>query len=459
MNKYDVTYEYHGVLSKSIGDINGISRTDILAYESKIKAGHENLMNKRDAGTTGFFNLPDKTEEAEEIIRRAASKKEGIENCLILGIGGSSLGGKAVRDAIRTPLYNLMPAAERNANPRLFFAENIDPETFSGLLDLCSPETTLVVVISKSGGTAETMSQFLIVLDWLKGDLGDFYREHVVAITDPEKGALRKIARDENFETLEIPPNVGGRFSVLTPVGLFPAALIGIDIKSLLEGAKAMAKRCENPDLEKNPAYLNAVIHYHYDVSGHKPLSVLMPYADSLLSLADWYRQLYAESLGKREDLHGHEVFCGPTPIRALGATDQHSQLQLYMEGPFDKVITFIRVDRYRGEVEIPSPLSYETPLDYLSDHSLGQLIGYEQFATSHALMENQRPTVTLGLPEINEYTLGQLFYFFELQVAMMGELYGINAFNQPGVERGKVLTYGLMGRKGYEETVKELHK
>jgi len=459
MNKYDVTYEYHGVLSKSIGDINGISRTDILAYESKIKAGHENLMNKRDAGTTGFFNLPYKIEEAEEIIRRAASKKEGIENCLILGIGGSSLGGKAVRDAIRTPLYNLMPAAERNANPRLFFAENIDPETFSGLLDLCSPETTLVVVISKSGGTAETMSQFLIVLDWLKGDLGDFYREHVVAITDPEKGALRKIARDENFETLEIPPNVGGRFSVLTPVGLFPAALIGIDIKSLLEGAKAMAKRCENPDLEKNPAYLNAVIHYHYDVSGHKPLSVLMPYADSLLSLADWYRQLYAESLGKREDLHGHEVFCGPTPIRALGATDQHSQLQLYMEGPFDKVITFIRVDRYRGEVEIPSPLSYETPLDYLSDHSLGQLIGYEQFATSHALMENQRPTVTLGLPEINEYTLGQLFYFFELQVAMMGELYGINAFNQPGVERGKVLTYGLMGRKGYEETVKELHK
>jgi len=459
MKKYSVTYEYHGLLSKYIGDINGISWTDILAYESKVKAGHESLMEVRDAGTIGFFDLPDRTEATQEIIRKAGSKKEGIESCLILGIGGSSLGGKALRDAVKTPLYNLMPAAERNANPRLFFAENIDPETFSGLLDLCSPETTLVVVISKSGGTAETMSQFLIVLDWLKGNLGDFYREHVVAITDPEKGALRKIARNENFETLYIPPNVGGRFSVLTPVGLFPAALIGIDIKALLEGAKAMATRCESPDLEKNPAYLNAVIHYHYDVARHKPLSVLMPYADSLLSLADWYRQLYAESLGKRVDLHGHEVFCGPTPIRALGATDQHSQLQLYMEGPFDKVITFIRVDRYRGEVEIPRPFSYEIPLDYLSDHSLGQLIGYEQFATAHALMENQRPTVTIGVPEINEYTLGQLFYFFELQVAMMGELYGIDVFNQPGVERGKVLTYGLMGRKGYEETVKELHK
>jgi glucose-6-phosphate isomerase len=250
---------------------------------------------------------------------------------------------------------------------------------------------------------------------------------------------------------------VGGRFSVFTPVGLFPAAVVGIDIQALLEGARAMAARCATAELEKNPAYLNAVIHYIFDTRKGKPISVLMPYADCLLSVADWYRQLYAESLGKREAKDGREVFSGPTPIRALGVTDQHSQLQLYMAGPFDKVITFIRVEEPRRDVEIPRAFSYETPLDYLSGHTLKQLTGFEQRATAHALMENNRPTITLRVPEISAHTVGQLLYFFELQVAFAGYLYNINPFDQPGVERGKVLTYGLMGRKGYEAHVRAL--
>ncbi len=453
----EMKYDYTGVLTETIGEAHGLSWNGISAFQARAEQAHRDLMELRASGEVGFMDLPDKVSEAKEIVALAAEKRRGIEACLVLGIGGSSLGGKALRDAIKTPLYNEMTQEKRKGFPRLYFAENIDPESFAELLGVLMPHRTLVVVISKSGGTAETMSQFLIALDWLKKGVGNAYSQHIVAITDPEKGALREIAAKEGFATLNVPPNVGGRFSVLTPVGLFPAALIGIDIVTLLKGAATMAKRCETPDLKENPAYLNAVIHYLFDMEKKKPLSVLMPYADSLLSLADWYRQLYAESLGKRLDRKGREVFSGPTPIRAVGATDQHSQLQLYMEGPFDKVITFIEVKRHRRNVEIPYPLSYETPLSYLSGHSLGQLIGFERFATTRALRHNRRPTIVLGIGEIDEGNLGQLLYFYELQVAFQGQLYGINPFNQPGVELGKKLTYGLMGRKGYEKFVEDL--
>jgi len=458
MNYFDITYEYYGILDEVIGKEHGLSNDSLFAYQERADSAHRALMEQKKSGEIGFFDLPFNLSEAKKIMQKAETKRQGIEACLVLGIGGSSLGGRALRDAIKTPLYNELPSEKRNGYPRLYFAENIDPESFAGLLGLLMPHRTLVVVISKSGGTAETMSQFLITLDWLKKAVGNGYSSHVVAITDPENGTLREIAEKEGFDTLPIPPNVGGRFSVLTPVGLFPAAMIGIDVVALLKGAQTMAGRCDTANLRDNPAYLNAVIHYLYDVEKRKPLSVLMPYADSLLSLADWYRQLYAESLGKRFDHDGREVFCGPTPIRALGATDQHSQLQLYMEGPFDKVITFIKVDKHRRDVNIPYSLSYETPLNYLSGHSLGQLISFEQFATTQALRHNQRPTIVLGVEEINEYTLGQLFYFYELQIAFQGRLYGINPFDQPGVELGKKLTYGLMGREGYEQYVKDLN-
>ena len=454
----EMEYDYSGVLTEAVGERHGLSWDEISNFQTRAEQAHQDLMERCASGEIGFLDLPKKVSEAERIIALAEEKRRGIEACLVLGIGGSSLGGKALRDAIKTPLYNEIPREKRDGFPRLYFAENIDPETFAGMLGFLMPHRTLVVVISKTGGTAETMSQFLIVMDWLKRGLGDSYSQHLVAITDPEKGALREIAEKEGFATLDIPPNVGGRFSVLTPVGLFPAAVIGIDIMALLKGADDMAKRCETPVLKDNPATLNAVIHYLFDKEKKKPLSVLMPYADSLLSVADWYRQLYAESLGKRLDRDGREVFNGPTPIRAVGATDQHSQLQLYMEGPFDKVITFIEVKKHRRNIEIPYPLTYETPLNYLSGHSLGQLIGFERFATTRALGHNRRPTIVLGIEEIDEYNVGQILFFYELQVAFQGQLYGVDPFDQPGVELGKKLTYGLMGRKGYEKFVKDLN-
>ena len=197
-------------------------------------------------------------------------------------------------------------------------------------------------MISKSGGTAETMSQYLIIRERLQAELGDGYRRHLLFTTDPEKGVLRALATEEDVATLPVPPNVGGRFSVLSAVGLLPAAMVGIDIGELLAGAREMVERCETAELRSNPAGIFAALQYLADTELDAPIHVMMPYSDRLRDVADWFRQLWAESLGKQRTRGGDEVFAGPTPVKSLGATDQHSQVQLYVEGPFDKTITFL---------------------------------------------------------------------------------------------------------------------
>ncbi|MFW6381799.1 MAG: glucose-6-phosphate isomerase, partial [Bacillota bacterium] len=266
---------------------------------------------------------------------------------------------------------------------------------------------------------------------------------------------LIEIAQKEGFPTFYIPDNVGGRFSVLTPVGLVFATFAGIDIEQLLAGAAFMDETCQTSSLYENPAYMNAVLQYLAYQEG-KTMSVMMPYAHSLKDVADWYRQLWAESLGKERDRQGNVVNVGPTPIKALGATNQHSQAQLYMEGPYDKVITFIEVEDYGLEVEIPESYPEIEGVSYLGGHTLNKLIKTEKKATELALTRRNRLNETIILPEVNEFTLGQLFYMLELQTAVVGELFDINAFNQPGVELGKHYTYGVLGREGYADKKEE---
>jgi len=251
---------------------------------------------------------------------------------------------------------------------------------------------------------------------------------------------------------------VGGRFSVFSSVGLLPAAVVGIDIEELLAGAAYMNEICTTSDLFQNPAYLNATLQYLADKKG-KPMSVMMPYADSLKEIADWYRQLWAESLGKRVSLDGKTVHVGPTPIKALGATDQHSQMQLYIEGPFDKVITLIGVKDFGAEAKIPKAYKEIGELGYLGGHSLKGLLQAEMLATEMALTKNNRMNCTITLSEVNAFTIGQLLQMLMIQTAFAGGLYNIDPFDQPGVEHGKQYAYGLMGRKGYEGKKKEVEE
>ena len=335
--------------------------------------------------------------------------------------------------------------------------DNIDPDWIGETLDHLDPKETLVNVISKSGGTAETAAQYLVVRDWLERGVGDSFRDHLVITTDAEKGTLRTICNEEKIASLVVPDGVGGRFSVLTPVGLFPLALAGVDIERLVEGAGAMAQTCLTPGLMENPAYLHGGLLHRLDRSKQKSIHVLMPYAQTLRDLADWFRQLWAESLGKRVDREGNVVHVGPTPVNALGATDQHSQLQLYAEGPFDKAITFLQVESFRRDVPIPDAYPDVEGFAYLGGRTLGELLEAERKGTTVALTEAGRPNSTLSFPHVDEHTVGQFLMLMEVQTAFAGELYNIDAFDQPGVEASKVAAYALLGRPGYEERHREI--
>ncbi|MBU1740335.1 MAG: glucose-6-phosphate isomerase, partial [Proteobacteria bacterium] len=337
--------------------------------------------------------------------------------------------------------------------PRLFVMDNVDPDTFAALLDLLRGREVAVNVISKSGGTAETMAQFMVVYHRLKRQLGpDKLRERLILTTDPSSGNLRRIAQEEGLTALDVPPAVGGRYSVLTPVGLLPAATVGIDIDALLSGAGAMARRCSKADPVANPAYaLGAALHLADAALGRR-VHVLMPYADGLRQFAAWYAQLWAESLGKRYDRSGREVNVGPTPVAALGATDQHSQLQLYMEGPLDKVVMFMFVESFRRKVAIPKVFRAIDGLSYLGGHDLGRLLQAEGFATRAALTQAGRMNLTITLPAVDAPSVGQALMLFEAATVFAGGLYAVNPLDQPGVELSKKLTYGLLGRPGFED-------
>ncbi|MBE5756895.1 MAG: glucose-6-phosphate isomerase, partial [Clostridiales bacterium] len=262
--------------------------------------------------------------------------------------------------------------------------------------------------------------------------------------------------KEENIKTFYIPEGVGGRFSELCPVGLLPAAVLNVDIKELLAGAKYMDKLCKEKDLYKNPALMSASLEYlHYNKG--KVMSVMMPYSDALKYVADWYAQLWGESLGKEVDKNGNIVNVGSTPIKTLGVTDQHSQVQLYREGPFDKVITFLEVEEFRTETNIPHGLDNIKDVAFLSGHTMNELINIEKKATEYALTSSKRANSTIILPRINAFTVGELLYFFEMKTAFMGELLNIDTYNQPGVEGGKIATYALLGREGFSEEAKKL--
>lgn len=397
--------------------------------------------------------------DQEDILKDVKAAAESIrcrfDNFVVLGIGGSALGPIAVHHSLCHLRYNELEKDKRNG-PRFYVEDNIDPERMAALLDVIDVEGTAFNVITKSGSTSETMAQLLIITKILRDKLGGAIGDRIIATTDRNRGNLIKIARELNLATLYVPEGVGGRFSELSPVGLLPAAVCGIDIDELLAGARYMDALCSSRRITENPACMLAALEV-IAMQKENNISVMMPYADSLKYFADWYAQLWAESLGKRYDNNGKEVFCGQTPVKALGVTDQHSQVQLYTEGPFDKVITFIGVERFRREVMIPHAYDHIRDVAFLSGHTLNDLISAEQYATEYAVKKSGHLSKTITLPEVNPFTIGQLICLLEMQTAYAGELLNINAFDQPGVEEGKNATYALLGKPGYEDKREEL--
>jgi glucose-6-phosphate isomerase len=446
-----VRVDVNGALDSLIGDA-GLRETELANLEQNVAGAHAALDARRKAKEMRFRDLPYEKREVQKIVELAREVLSEGDTLVVLGIGGSALGTRALYQALCPPFHGHRPGSpERGA--RLIVADNIDPQSFGAILDEVDPHRTTFNVISKSGETAETMSQFLIVRERLLKVLGAVdYNRRVIVTTDADAGALRQIVNDEGFRSLAIPAGIGGRYSVLTAVGLFPAAVAGIDVNELLAGAAAMDERCSSPSLFENPAYLHGAVHYLARIARQKTVRVMMPYSDALAGLAAWFAQLSAESLGKELDLDGRVIRNGQTPVGAVGSGDQHSLLQLFAEGPNDTILTFVRVEDHGVRLEIPRGYGDLESVGYLGGRALGELLNLEQRATEVSLAERGRMTTTLHVPMVNAFTLGQLLYLLEVQTVLEAALYRVDPFDQPGIEAGKRLTYGMAGRRGFEE-------
>jgi glucose-6-phosphate isomerase len=432
-------FDFNNAL-EGIAGAHGFGEQEIADALPELRAAHRALQQE----PPGFRALPATPESIlTDIEETAAGIRRRFDTLVVLGIGGSALGPIAVHQALDTGRCGV----------RLFVEDNVDPERFARVLNTLDLKTTVFNAVTKSGKTSETMAQLMAVADRLQ-KAGLPMREHVVATTDEKRGNLIAIAKREGLKTFAIPADVGGRFSELTPVGLLPAAVCGFNIRAMLKGASDMDDICAAK--EQNPASMFALLHVLGMRKGIS-VSVMLPYADSLKYMADWYAQLWAESLGKAVDLDGKAVYAGQTPVKALGVTDQHSQIQLYTEGPFDKLVTFLRVERFRCDLPIPAAFDYADDIAFLAGHTFGELLEAERSATEYALCRAGRPNITITLPEVNEYTVGALLHFFELATAYAGALLHIDAFDQPGVEEGKKATVALMGKPGFEAKKAEL--
>ncbi|MBX3175063.1 MAG: hypothetical protein KF709_11660 [Gemmatimonadaceae bacterium] len=438
-------------------DVSGMLRQavasgpDVAALEAlapRLRAAADGFRAMEREGLLGFRELEAQAAERERVLDWASTASRELDDVIVLGIGGSALGTVCLRTALLPRDWNARTPAQRDGRARLHVLDNVDPRSVGGLLDLVDLAHTRVLVVSKSGSTAETMSQYLFVRDRLRA-AGLPPREHLAFVTDPVKGALRRVADAEGIPAFEVPANVGGRFSVLSPVGTLPAALLGMDVAGLVAGATAMRDRCTAASFREDPALAFAALQWRAQQEAGQGNHVLMPYSDAFRDLAPWFVQLWAESLGKRRADGSH---VGPTPIAAVGATDQHAQVQLFMEGPADKTVTFVDVESHPGELTIPDGADVPDDLAYLRGRGFGELLRTEAKATAGALARAGRPTMTLRVSQADAWHLGGLFMFFELATIYAGQLYGVDPLDQPGVELGKQLTYYQFGHPKWQQ-------
>lgn len=397
---------------------------------ARLAHAKQSLINDWKSGAQGWMGCPDDTELLARI-ERLAKKKKSFHTCLVIGIGGSDLGARSAWHAL---------GQEAKGMRLEFLGGNTDPNEIDWTLRRLDLKKTLINVISKSGDTVEPMSTFLFVREKLEKIVGrQQAARHIVATTDEKTGTLHEMARAEGYDTLPVPGNIGGRFSVLTAVGLFPLACAGINIQAIAHGAREVREVFLKNAPKTEMVTQFAAMHVHADTVRHEKIHVLMPYSERLRLFGSWYRQIWAESLGKEGK--------GPTPVAALGATDQHSQIQLYIDGPADKVVTFIEVESFGTKLRVPKTAKSVRTVAYLAGMPFEDILHAERAATAKALRDVKRPNGTLFVPRVNAEVLGGLFMFFQLATGVAGFLYGINAYNQPGVEGGKRAMQQILDR------------
>ncbi len=445
----DIALDLGGCLAPPLARAHGVTRDEVLGRSSALDATRAALLGPRPP--SGFLVLPERAAQLRQVTRTARElRARQPDDVIHIGIGGSSLGAEVLFRALAHPQHNLLPARLRRA-PRVHFVDNVDPQSLGALLEWVDLRRAVVHVVSKSGTTVETAAGFQIVREALARRRGIDWREHCVFTCGP--GALRELATREGVRALDFPADVGGRFSALTASGLLTPAIAGVDVTGVMRGARRYLDRVRSRPAAETPSALAAVAAYLLDSERGKPIHVLMSYADALEPLARWYVQLAGESLGKLRAGAGGNESVGPTPLAARGTTDQHSQLQLFVEGPADKLVCFVSLGEMTRELEIAGG----DPAPDLAGVPLGRLLRAELAGTEVALQRAGRPSWRWELPRLGPAPLGQLLLALELQTAYQAALYGVDAYDQPGVEAGKVAAFALIGRAGYENARAEV--
>jgi glucose-6-phosphate isomerase len=430
----DIRFDFSLVLEKNLRSGEGLTARSLRAALRRAEKAALAVARRHAAGEIGFPDLPYLEKEVRLLSRDAARLRKRFTHMLVLGIGGSALGTKAVLEGVGGTPKGLAVTV----------ADNVDPDAFLPVMRSLPMKKTVVVAISKSGGTAETNAQLAIAIDALKKANGGAWKERLVLVTDPEKGIFRRMAREEGIAAYPVPPNVGGRFSVLSPVGLLPLAAAGVSIDRLLAGARRMEALFRDKKPEENPILFASAVYAHYMLSDPKPVHVWMTYGQGLDRVAEWWQQLWAESLGKKRP-DGTRI--GQTPARAVGVTDQHSQVQLYQDGPADKIYTFVRWMEGREAGNVPRA-GFAPDMSTLGGRPLRDLFEAEFEGTIGALWNAGRPIARIELGGRDEVHIGAFLHFWEWVTAIVGECAGIDPFDQPGVEEGKKITRALMGEK-----------
>lgn len=437
-----IKLDYTGVTKEKLKSGLNLNNIGDTARSKNIK----NIFTKKSSDMLDWLDLTDLSIMDEKaIVEYGKYVRKKFDNFVVLGIGGSALGIKMLQNTF-------IDSINKNIGINTYVCDNIDPDSYITLLNKLNLKKTMFNVITKSGSTTETLSQMVIAIEKFKAKKLD-YSTHF-CVTTTKDNELYRYALSEGMQVFDIPKGVGGRFSVLSNVGLIPASVMGLDIRSMLDGAKSLKENATLSGLN-NLSYTSAYINYTYLNEGLTNL-VVMPYSDRLKLVPDFFAQLWAESLGKKLNRKGEEVFAGQTPIKTLGVTDQHSQLQLYSEGIKDKLIMFMKVENSQYDNDINGELPFAP---HLKNTSLKKLIDIEYNSTAYSLTTLDRPNYTIIIDQVNEYAMGQLIMLMEMMTAFMGEMMSIDTYNQPGVELSKIYTKACLKVKGYENEASEIKK
>lgn len=451
-----LTLDYTNALAATIGATHGLTDAEVDTLVAKFPKHHENIEELRTTGESGFFELPHQDTKALKALVKEHKGK--WENLVVLGHGGATISPAALIDSLCGPNWNLRSAKERKNAPKVFIPHHPDPAAINELMTVVDPKTTLFLISSRTGNTAETNGLFMWLEGLVKRKCGKTaVAKQIVIATDPERSPLVEAAKAAGCSILPVPSNIACRFDVLGNSSLFPAALCGVDIDKLLAGAAAMDTRCRHDKAFENPAYMHSLIHYLLTRKRRKTMHATMGFDSRLEPVIAWYDHLLAVSLGKMLNKKGKAVHVGPSPASCIGPAGCYGQMQLYQEGPFDKVLTFINVTDPGHKIAIPKSFAKVEELAYLGGHELGELAEQAYIGAAATITGTGRPNMTITLDALDAEALGGLFYMLMLSVAMSAELYGIDAFNQPGVDANKQAVFAQLGRAGFEDKAQAL--